>query len=206
VSENRKLFFDRLTPFHAPSTILDIQLAYTLAKFSHRAQVRKELDDTGQPVRYFEHVRRVALVLIDEAKIVMPEMIISSLLHDGPEDTRDLNPEMIEHCFGPDVVSIVKTLSKTPKENYLDRFYVSTDWRPYMIKACDRLDNLRSLPATTIEFRRKQIAETRDKYLPLFERMEDITPPIFLTKSILMRNLIINELFNQMNLLSLNLR
>ena len=202
MTENRELFFARLTPFHAPSTILDIQLAYTLAKYSHRAQVRKELDETGQPVRYFEHVRRVTIVLIDEAKIVLPEMIISSLMHDGPEDTRDLNPEMIEHCFGSDVVSIVKTLSKTPKENYLDRFYVSTDWRPYMIKACDRLDNLRSLPAAPVEFRRKQITETKDKYFPLFERMVELTPPAFLMKSITMRNLVIDELCNQMSLLS----
>lgn len=202
MTENRETFFSRLTPFHAPTTLLDVQLAYTLAKYSHRAQVRKELDEAGQPVRYFEHVRRVAIVLIDEAKIVMPEMVIAAVLHDGPEDTRDLNPEMIEHCFGSDVVSIVKTLSKTPKEGYLSRFYVSNDWRPYVIKACDRLDNLRSLPAAPIEFRRKQIKETKEHYFPLFERMVELTPPAFLMQAIAMRNLIIDELVNQMSLLS----
>lgn len=202
VTENRTTFFSRLEPFHSPAKLLDIQLAYTLAKFSHRAQVRKELNAEGHPVRYFEHVRRVALVLMDEAKVMTPIMVIAALLHDGPEDTRDLNPAMIEHCFGEDVVSIVKTLSKTPKEGYLDRFYVSNDWRPYLIKACDRLDNLRSLPAAPIEFRRKQIKETKEKYFPLFERMVELTPPAFLMQSIAMRNLIIDELVNQMSLLS----
>ncbi len=174
--ENRESFFRRLEPFFAPSTLLDVQLAYTMAKFSHRAQTRKELNATGEPERYFEHVRRVAIVLIDEAKLVQPELIISALLHDGIEDTRDLTPEMIEHCFGADVARIVKTLSKAPKEGYLERFHMSFDWRPYLIKACDRLDNLRSLSGATLEFRQKQVVETIQKYYPLFDRMITLAP------------------------------
>jgi (p)ppGpp synthase/HD superfamily hydrolase len=85
---------------------------------------------------------------------------------------------MIEHCFGPDVVSIVKILSKAPKEGYLERFAMCKDWRPYVIKACDRLDNLRSLsgPTITEEFRQRQIKETEEKYLPLFVTMVELTP------------------------------
>ena len=67
-------------------------------------------------------------------------------------------------------------LSKDPKEGYLDRFYVCTDWRPYFVKACDRLDNLRSMEGSTVEFRRKQVTETRDKYFRLFDRMVTLTP------------------------------
>lgn len=119
--ENRQTFFERLEPFFPPSILLDVQLAYTLAKFGHRAQFRKdEKDAGGEPLRYFEHVRRVSLILIDEAQIVNREMVLAALLHDGVEDTRDLTPEMIEHCFGSDVVSLVKTLSKVPKEGYLE--------------------------------------------------------------------------------------
>ncbi len=173
---NRIEFFQKLEPFHAPSTLLSVQLAYTLSKFSHRAQVRKELDDAGNAVRYFEHVKRVALILVDETKIIRPEMIIAALLHDGLEDTRDITPAMIEHAFGKDVVSIVKTLSKCPKEGYLERFYVSTDYRSYVIKACDRLDNLRSLSSGSIEFQTRQIKETKEKYYPLFDRMVKLTP------------------------------
>jgi (p)ppGpp synthase/HD superfamily hydrolase len=176
--ENRESFFTRIQPFFPPSTLRDIQLAYTLAKFSHRAQVRKELDEVGQPLRYFEHLRRVALVLIDEAKLLKPEMIISALLHDSLEDTRDITPDMLEHCFGSDVTTIVQLLSKVPKQGYLERLEMCSDWRPYVIKACDRLDNLRSLssPDVTREFRIKQIHETQDHYYPLLQRMVSLTP------------------------------
>ena len=174
--ENRESFFGRLEPFFAPSVLLDIQLAYTLAKFGHRSQVRKEVDEDGTPVRYFEHVRRVAIILVDEVQVVVPELVISALLHDGIEDTRDLTPAMIEHCFGSDVAVIVKTLSKAPKEGYLDRFRMSSDWRPYLIKACDRLDNLRSMSHSPREFRAKQVTETRIKYYDLFDRMVDLAP------------------------------
>lgn len=176
VEENRESFFRRLEPFFVPSVMLDVELAYTLAKFGHRSQVRKEVDEDGTPVRYFEHVRRVALILIDEVHIVKRELVIASLLHDGIEDTRDLTPAMIEHCFGADVAGIVKTLSKAPKEGYLERFYMSDDWRPYLVKACDRLDNLRSLSQSPRDFQAKQVAETRDKYYPLFDRMVELVP------------------------------
>jgi (p)ppGpp synthase/HD superfamily hydrolase len=174
--ENRESFFKRIEPFFAPSVLMNIQVAYTMAKFAHRAQSRKELDVDGNNVRYFEHVRRVTLNLIDEVKIVDSEMIIASLLHDGIEDTRDLTPEMIEHLFGPDVVGIVKVLSKVPKEGYLERFNMCSDWRPYVVKACDRLDNLRSLAGTEPEFMKRQVNETREKYYPLFDRMLQLVP------------------------------
>jgi len=191
IEENRESFFNRIEPFFPPSILLDVNLAYTLAKYGHRAQVRKELDAQGDPIRYFEHVRRVAIVLIDEAKIVKSEMVIAALLHDGIEDTKDLTPAMIEHCFGTDVVSIVKTLSKVPNEGYIERFLMSSDWRSYMIKACDRLDNLRSLNAAPVDFQRKQIAETRGKYYQLFDRMIDIIPPEHKKQAHLMRDQII---------------
>lgn len=187
--ENRDSFFARINPYFSPSVLLDVQLAYTLAKFGHRSQTRKgEKDEEGVPIRYFEHVRRVALVLIDEARIINREMVIAALLHDGMEDTRDLTPEMIEHAFGADVVCIVKTLSKVPKEGYLDRFQVSTDWRPYILKACDRLDNLRSMDSTSKEFQLKQVQETRDKYYSLFDRMVDLVPTEFSARAQMLRD------------------
>lgn len=184
-------FFQRLTPFHAPSTLLKIEIAYTLAKFAHRAQIRKELDTEGHPIRYFEHVRRVAIILIDEVKIILPEMVIAALSHDGLEDTKDITPEMLEHLFGEQVVTMVKTLSKVPKDGYLDRFYMSTDWRPYVLKGCDRLDNVRSLGQTNVDFQVRQIAETREKYYPLFDRMVTLTPTEYRTQVQSLRDLIV---------------
>lgn len=174
--ENRESFMERLRPFFPPTHLRDVEVAYTLAKFGHRAQTRKEVGPNGSPLRYFEHVRRVALILIDEARCPLREMVIAALLHDAVEDTRDITPEIIEHVFGFDVTKMVLTLSKVPKEGYLDRFQMSTDWRPYLIKACDRLDNLRSLEEAPPDFQRKQLTETKEKYYALFDRMVTLTP------------------------------
>jgi (p)ppGpp synthase/HD superfamily hydrolase len=89
-----------------------------------------------------------------------------------------LTPELLECTFGSDVVSIVKKLSKVPKEGYIERLEMCTDWRPLLIKACDRLDNLRSLmiEGTTLDFQKRQVKETREKYLSLFDKMVKLTP------------------------------
>jgi (p)ppGpp synthase/HD superfamily hydrolase len=201
VKEGRETFFRRLEPFFPRRTLLKIQLAYTLSKYWHRAQHRKEILGQVRRMRTFEHIRRVTLVLIDEVQIFRPEMIISALLHDTIEDTKgreniDLTPEMIEENFGEDVITTVKTLSKDPKEGYLERFHCSVDWRPYVIKACDRLDNLRSLivPGVEWSFVRKQCTETEDKYLPLFDRMLGLTPNEYKQNVTELRDLIRMEL------------
>jgi GTP diphosphokinase / guanosine-3',5'-bis(diphosphate) 3'-diphosphatase len=201
VTENRETFFARLEPMLVPSDLLDVQLAYTLAKYGHRAQVRKELNAEGDPMRYFEHPRRVALTLIDEVKIVEPALIIAALLHDGPEDTKDLTPQMIEHCFGSRVAKTVKILSKTPKEGYLERFNTCSAWEPYLVKACDRLDNLRSLPGTTHEFRKRQVTETRDKYYPLFDRMIELVPGKYAPHAVWLHGVIVRETDKQATML-----
>jgi GTP diphosphokinase / guanosine-3',5'-bis(diphosphate) 3'-diphosphatase len=179
--ENREAFFKRLDPYFAPSILMNIQLAYTLSKAGHRFQSRKELDPQGVPTRYFEHPRRVTLLVIDEARIMDPVVIIAALLHDGVEDTRDLTPRLIEHCFGVEVASIVLILSKVPEEGYSEKFETCADWRPFAIKLCDRLDNIRSLfkPGLTETFQRKQLTETAVKYFPLFDRMMNMTPPVY---------------------------
>ena len=170
--ENKVTFHARMAPYFSPSSQLDVKLAYALAKFGHRAQTRKELTD-GKPTRYFEHVRRVAIVLMDEMKIMDRDMIIASLLHDSIEDTQDLTAELLEHCFGSDVASMVRILSKVPKEGYIDRLTNCNNWKVLAIKACDRLDNLRSLmvKGTTREFQKKQIQETKEKYFPIFDKL-----------------------------------
>jgi len=176
-NENFSAFFARLSPCLSPTEVMDARLAYILAKYSHRWQTRRELDESGQPRRYFEHLRRTALILIDELKICDRDLVIAALLHDGIEDTRELTPEMIEHCFGSGVTGIVRRLSKVPKDGYTDRL-AHADWRTLLIKACDRLDNLRTLgvPAITADFRAKQVRETREKYYVLFDRLVVIAP------------------------------
>ena len=175
--ENCESFFSRLAPCLSPSQVMDARLAYFLAKNGHRWQTRRELDENGRPRRYFEHLRRTALILIDEVGICERDLVVAALLHDGIEDTRNLTPELIEHCFGPAVAGIVRRLSKAPKEGYVERLR-HADWRTLLIKACDRLDNVRTLglPEVPAEFRIKQVKETRDKYYALFDRLAAIAP------------------------------
>lgn len=181
--ENKDTFQARLRPYFGPSDQLDIKLAYCLAKFGHRAQTRKELTE-GKPTRYFEHVRRVAIVLMDEMQIMDRDMIIACLLHDSIEDCQDLSPELLEHSFGTNVTAMVKWLSKVPKEGYIERLNNCHNWKILAIKACDRLDNLRSLmvPNTSIEFQKKQLKETREKYFTIFDRLVSMSPEEYRTK------------------------
>lgn len=178
--ENKETFQARFKPFLSPSQQLDIKLAYTLAKFGHRAQIRKELVD-GKPIRYFEHVRRVAIILMDDMKIIDRDMIIVALLHDSLEDTEDLTAELLEHSFGDNVVGMVTRLSKIPKEGYHERLQNCQHWQTLAIKMCDRLDNLRSLmvPGVTLEFQKRQIQETKEKYFPIFDRMVALAESTF---------------------------
>lgn len=178
--ENKESFQTRLKPYFSPTDQLDIKLAYVLAKFGHRAQFRKEIVD-GKPLRYFEHVRRTAIILMDTMKIMDRDMIISALLHDAIEDTQDLTSDLLEHSFGKDVATFVQLLSKNPKEGYYDRLINCKNWKVLAIKSCDRLDNLRSLmiDGTTIEFQKRQIKETEDIYYPIFNLLLQLAPELY---------------------------
>jgi len=166
VTENKAAFFARLEPRLAPSDLARVRGAYYLAKYGHRAQVRKEKDSKGARLRYFEHVRRVAIVLMDEAKVFDPDLVITALLHDALEDTRDIDALVVEQFFGAAVARRVRLLTKVPKKGYVERLW-DADRETVLVKICDRLDNLRSL-GDDKAFRRKQIKETRDHYWPLF--------------------------------------
>lgn len=178
MKENFATFQKRLEKFYQDD-LLDIELAYTVSKYSHRHDVRKEIDPESQKnVRYFEHPRRVSLILIDEVWALDPSVIISALLHDAIEDTTAVNYDRVRRWFGREIARIVQLLTKTPenKEDYVDILMASADWRALMIKAADRLDNLRSLENTSNEFKARQIKETKEKYFPLFDRLIEIAP------------------------------
>jgi L-rhamnose mutarotase len=96
----------------------------------------------------------------------------------------------LEHCFGTEVVSIVKLLSKVPKENYIDRLVNCNTWKVLTIKACDRLDNLRSLmiDGVSIDFKKKQVKETKEKYFPIFNKLLHLTPPAYINNVSIIRD------------------
>jgi hypothetical protein len=71
---------------------------------------------------------------------------------------------------------MIRLLSKVPKPGYVERLRRHADWKTLAIKLCDRYDNVSTLETATIEFQRKQIDETRDVYLPLFDHLQTIAP------------------------------
>ena len=113
--ENKATFLARLTPLLAPSDVRRVELAYVLAKHYHRFDTRKGVDDDGNHIRYFEHVRQVALIDIDEAGCMDVDEICAALLHDSLEDTT-ITPELIEQFLGKRTCRMVLQLSKLPKE------------------------------------------------------------------------------------------
>jgi GTP pyrophosphokinase len=174
--ENNETFFARLKPVLTPSEEMKVRLAYILAKAGHRNQFRKEVDEKGNKIRYFNHPRNVALILIKELAIFDWQMIATAFLHDGLEDIRGMTPEMIEAYFGTEVCRMVKILTKTKesKKDYWNNLLTNGHWKAIMVKLCDRIDNLRSMEQLTDEFRKKYITETICDVLPLIQKLKDM--------------------------------
>ena len=177
MTENRDTFFARLqrlpcSAVFSEDEIARIELTYDLAKYAHRGQVRK----SGE--RYFEHPRRATLTLLDELDIVEARTLMDALLHDTYEDSaKYLTPSKIRIVCGPDVERDIRFLSKVPKDGSFERLLRYAEWQPILVKGCDRLDNLRSLAETSDEFKRKQLRETEEHYLPLFRRLAEQDAP-----------------------------
>jgi (p)ppGpp synthase/HD superfamily hydrolase len=82
------------------------------------------------------------------------------------------HPKQIEQLFGERACQIVVRLTKKPKDGYDKRLLKYGAWPELMVKLCDRLHNLRTMgEGTNPEWRCKQYLETRDVYLPIFERL-----------------------------------
>ncbi len=174
-------FFDRI-PAMTQAKRQRIQWAYVLAKVWHKGQSR----DTGE--RYFEHVRSVAMILVD-AGYSEAEDIIVAILHDVLEDTT-IPLSMLEQLFGPDIARGILTVSKSygvedpltgfvtqTKKRTKDEYFSSIQRngeRAARAKCADRIHNLTDLVGEqapdsrwTPEKRLKQVDETREWVLPL---------------------------------------
>jgi (p)ppGpp synthase/HD superfamily hydrolase len=162
---------------HFPhSECVRVSVAYKLAKFSHRHDVRKdEVDSQGRPLRYFEHIRRTGLIALDEVGLVDVEVILTIIFHDTVEDTR-ISPEEITLVAGVGVSRRVMLVSKVPKVGFLDRLRRDGDWKVLAVKVCDRLDNLRSLENSKRTFIEKQLDETEAEYFGLAQQMVEKAP------------------------------
>lgn len=166
-SETYQSLMERCEIHFPHASCVRISICYKLSKYEHRSQTRKdEFNEDGSNVRYWEHIRRVNLILLDEAHIIDEACVIEGIFHDSLEDTR-LSAEEISFVAGPDITKGVLLMSKKPKQGFLERLRIHASWRELVVKIADRIDNIRHLKNSSPEFRAKQLAETRDHYFDL---------------------------------------
>ncbi len=146
--------------------------AYMFAKYGHERQMR----DCGV-VRYFEHPRAVAAIIINELGINNDwRIIVTALLHDILEDSWILDEKRISINFGKRVARWIVSLTKTDGVDYHDRFNRCTIWQVLLIKLSDRLDNVRSLTTCSQEKQVRYVKETETHYLPLIKKLVSLLP------------------------------
>jgi guanosine-3',5'-bis(diphosphate) 3'-pyrophosphohydrolase len=157
---------------NADEALLD--KAYVYGMMKHGTQKRA----SGDP--YFSHPLEVAAILtdlrLDDASIAV------ALLHDTIEDTDATRPE-IDHLFGDEIGSLVESLTKLKKLDFVFKkteqaenfrrllLAVSDDVRVLIIKLADRLHNMRTLHYVPPAKRFRVAEETMEIYAPLAGRM-----------------------------------
>lgn len=167
----RVRFLEKLRPFLSPSDLERVESAYIFSKYGHRGEFRD-----GGEIRYFEHPKAVAWILIRELGIHDWKTIVLALLHDLSEDSFILSPSRIERNFGKNVAVGVQLLTKHPKRGYIARLRRSRDIRVLLVKLADRLHNLRTLGNCTREKQLRQVAETQRVHLKLAMELVELLP------------------------------
>lgn len=191
--ENFKTFMQRMEAYFPYSECIRAKVFYKLVKNEFRSQYRKsEFNSQGEAIRYFEHLRRVAILLIDEVGLIDFTVIMSALGHDAIEDTR-MELEEITFVCGEEVAKTIAMCSKTPKNGFRDRLIKLGTWRALAVKVADRIDNLRTL-GTDSDFIQKTLKETREMYIPLSCIMELKAPPEFKKEISRLKELLRNTL------------
>jgi GTP diphosphokinase / guanosine-3',5'-bis(diphosphate) 3'-diphosphatase len=151
-----------------------LRRAWAIGAAAHVGQTRK----SGEP--YITHPVAVARVLADQGLDV--ETLVAAILHDTLEDT-PLTPESITTEFGATVTELVDGVTKLDKLQFRDRqeanaesfrkmlLAMSRDLRVILIKLADRLHNMRTLGAQSVEARRRIATETLEIYAPIAQRL-----------------------------------
>lgn len=164
-----------------------IERAYRFAERAHAGQTR----ESGEP--YIQHPLAVAIILA-EMRLVDPETLQATLLHDALEDNHTVTRAALVEAFGEPVTRLVDgvtKLSTLPKTARLDdperretakkqeqaetlrKMFMAMfdDMRVVLIKLGDRVHNMRTLDATPPEKQRRIAGQTLEIYAPLANRL-----------------------------------
>jgi len=168
----------RIQEYLPPEKIAVIENAYHFAAEAHQGQVRK----SGEP--YLEHPLQTALILAELQ--LDASSLAAALLHDVPENC-GLPVSEIEAKFGSEISKLVdgttklgkvswqaqETVTKEAQAENLRKMLVAMaeDLRVVFIKLADRLHNMRTLDALSMEKQFSIAQETLEIYAPLAHRL-----------------------------------
>jgi len=175
ISEIRAQLLAKVQAAHEdPAAAQLVSSAFDFAVQAHGAQVRA----SGEP--YATHPAEAAIILADLG--LDPTTLAAALLHDVPEDTSITMAELTDR-FGDEVANLVDGVTKLSKfsalsaeeqhaENIRKMFLaMSQDIRVVLIKLSDRLHNMRTLAALSVDKQRRIARQTLEIYAPLAERL-----------------------------------
>lgn len=116
-----------------------VKLAESIAREAHTGAIRKFGADKDKP--YIVHPERVA------AKLDYPVLKAAGWLHDVVEDTKITFQDLLDRGIWPEVVDILKYVTKKEGENYKDFMVrISRSKFAMQLKKADLEDNLESCP------------------------------------------------------------
>lgn len=138
--------------------------------------------DSGE--RYFEHLRAVALILIEYLEVQDVDIIVAALLHDIVED-KDWDVDRVHRDYGEQVALYLEYLSQPAADEFKSKTEAEYVYHSrlrvaprevILIKLADRLHNLLTLEARP---RAKQITkiEETDRYYMRRARLQLILLP-----------------------------
>lgn len=177
---------ERLLAVHGRADENRLRQAFELALAAHEGQERRD----GSP--FILHPLEVAEIC---ANLDMDEdSIIAAILHDAVEDTsgrrnQAVRMNQIRQLFGPEVSSMVDSLTKIKHIDFFARFTgrnkasdqarnmqrlfiaMTSDTRVIVIKLADRLHNMKTLEAMPEHKRNRISLETLEFYIPIARRL-----------------------------------
>lgn len=169
-AENEDSFFRRVAKFlpELDPRYQAIQRAYRIAEDAFANRKR----DSGE--RYFEHLRAVALILLEYLEMRDHKLIMVALLHDIVEDKEEWPIQRVRNEFGDEIALLIQYLSKPSngdfgsKEDAEKVYHARFEFAPrefFIIKLADRLHNLLTLHARPPAKQMTKIEETERYYM-----------------------------------------
>ncbi|MCD9033625.1 bifunctional (p)ppGpp synthetase/guanosine-3',5'-bis(diphosphate) 3'-pyrophosphohydrolase [Luteimonas sp. Y-2-2-4F] len=165
---------ERATAYLSDDQRQVLRRAWAVGARAHEGQRRK----SGEP--YITHPVAVAGVLAEQK--VDLETLVAAILHDTIEDT-PLTAEELAGQFGDQVADLVEGVTKLDKLQFSSRqeaaaesfrkmmLAMARDLRVILIKLADRLHNMRTLGAQSVEARERIARETLEIYAPIAQRL-----------------------------------